>query len=118
MSRLIVPALLATPFRPFFGIAAATRSAKIWAKRSARTSKGCEERLGIGSIMLCRGCSATGTEALGLCLVHDLERRSTAARHKHHGRPWRSFQPDDPFRHPGANFRVGGYLIIVDKATQ
>src|SRR5882724_1645208 len=50
MSRLRPPALLATPLRPVFGSAAETRSAKIWAKRSARASKGCEERLGITHI--------------------------------------------------------------------
>src|SRR6266478_6581144 len=47
MSRLELPAFLATPLRPAFGSAAETRSAKIWAKRSAKTSKGCEERLAI-----------------------------------------------------------------------
>src|SRR5438132_4909012 len=47
MSRLRLPAFLATPLRPVFGSAAETRSVKIWAKRSARASNGCEERLGI-----------------------------------------------------------------------
>src|SRR5207245_7400146 len=73
MSRLIVPGLLATPFRRPFGSAATTRSAKILAKCSARASKGCEERLGIGSTMLCRGCGARGADAFRLCLVHELE---------------------------------------------
>jgi hypothetical protein len=48
MSRLRLLPFLATPLRPALGIAAEMRSAKIWAKRSARASNGCEERLGIG----------------------------------------------------------------------
>src|SRR6266850_1193174 len=51
MSRLGLPALLAIPLRPAFGSAAEIHSAKIWAKRSARTSNGCEERLGM--VQLC-----------------------------------------------------------------
>src|SRR3989442_11680510 len=47
MSRLRLPALRATPLRPVFGSAAETRSAKIWAKRSAKASNGCEECLAI-----------------------------------------------------------------------
>ncbi len=38
MSRSRLPALRATPLRPVFGSAAETRSAKIWAKRSAKAA--------------------------------------------------------------------------------
>src|SRR5712664_955747 len=51
MSRFRPWRLPATPFRPWplgTGKAADMRSAKIWAKRSAKRSKGCEERLAIG----------------------------------------------------------------------
>src|SRR5712672_2405527 len=47
MSRLRTPTFLAIPLRPAFGSAAETRSAKIWAKRSAKRSNGREERLAI-----------------------------------------------------------------------
>src|SRR2546428_13231900 len=51
MSRFSLRSLLPNPSRPVRlgnGSAAEMRSAKIWAKRSARRSKGCAERLGIG----------------------------------------------------------------------
>src|SRR5258706_13290810 len=51
MSRLRLLTFLETPLRPAFASAAETRSAKIWAKRSARASNGCEDRLGIVSLM-------------------------------------------------------------------
>src|SRR5467141_104370 len=47
MSRLELPALLATPLRPALGSAAETRSANICAKRSTKASNGCEECLAI-----------------------------------------------------------------------
>ena len=73
MSRLRLPAFLAAPLRPVFGSAAETRSAKIWAKRSARASNGCEERLGIGLNYSVSGCIARGTDAPCLRLVHKLQ---------------------------------------------